>query len=106
MTPVCVCVCACASPCILVCNPFILTFAVLSGDRKEAAENKRLALDGPLYNTEPAPHNWCVHICLYVSVVIVILLILYIYQYYDKITNTEAVAEQWLFNGCFFSLSF
>ncbi|XP_042249852.1 serine/arginine repetitive matrix protein 1 isoform X1 [Thunnus maccoyii] len=27
------------------------------GDRKEAAENKRPTLDGPFYNTEPAPHN-------------------------------------------------
>ncbi|KAM3864874.1 uncharacterized protein ACN63O_010575 [Diretmus argenteus] len=27
------------------------------GDRKEAAENKRPALDGPFYNTEPTPHN-------------------------------------------------
>ncbi|KAM6941646.1 uncharacterized protein PEZ65_003653 [Lycodopsis pacificus] len=26
------------------------------GDRKEAAENKRSMLDGPFYNTEPAPH--------------------------------------------------
>ncbi|KAG7241271.1 hypothetical protein INR49_025789, partial [Caranx melampygus] len=28
------------------------------GDRKEAAENKRPTVDGPFYNTEPAPHNW------------------------------------------------
>ncbi|XP_037620082.1 serine/arginine repetitive matrix protein 1 isoform X1 [Sebastes umbrosus] len=28
-----------------------------SGDRKEAAENKRPMLDGPFFNTEPAPHN-------------------------------------------------
>ncbi|XP_054461066.1 uncharacterized protein si:dkey-117m1.4 isoform X2 [Anoplopoma fimbria] len=27
------------------------------GDRKEAAENRRPMLDGPFYNTEPAPHN-------------------------------------------------
>ncbi|XP_041790175.1 flocculation protein FLO11 isoform X3 [Chelmon rostratus] len=27
------------------------------GDRKEAAENKRLPLDGPFDSTEPAPHN-------------------------------------------------
>ncbi|XP_023274255.1 serine/arginine repetitive matrix protein 1-like isoform X2 [Seriola lalandi dorsalis] len=27
------------------------------GDRKEAAENKRPTLDGPFYNTEPAPNN-------------------------------------------------
>ncbi|XP_053195124.1 serine/arginine repetitive matrix protein 1 isoform X2 [Scomber japonicus] len=27
------------------------------GDRKEAAENKRPTLDGPFYNTEPAPHS-------------------------------------------------
>ncbi|XP_034408479.1 uncharacterized protein LOC117744277 isoform X2 [Cyclopterus lumpus] len=26
------------------------------GDRKEAAENKRSMLDGPFYNTDPAPH--------------------------------------------------
>ncbi|XP_022062516.1 uncharacterized protein si:dkey-117m1.4 isoform X2 [Acanthochromis polyacanthus] len=26
------------------------------GDRKEAGENKRPTLDGPFYNTEPAPH--------------------------------------------------
>lgn len=53
----------CVCPCILVCNPFILTVAVLSGDRKEAAENKRLPLDGPFDSTEPAPHNWWVYIC-------------------------------------------
>ena len=59
MTFVCVCVCLCV--CVLaylVCNPFILTVAVLSGDRKEAAENKRLTLEGPFCNTEPAAHNW------------------------------------------------
>lgn len=45
--------------CILRCNPFTLTVAVLSGDRKEAAENKGPTLDGPFYNTEPASHhNW------------------------------------------------
>ena len=33
MTFVCVSVCVC--PCILVCNPFILTVAVLSGDRRK-----------------------------------------------------------------------
>ncbi|XP_042341504.1 uncharacterized protein DDB_G0284459 isoform X3 [Plectropomus leopardus] len=27
------------------------------GDRKEAAENKRPTLDGPFFNTEPAPHS-------------------------------------------------
>ena len=53
----CVCLCVCVLA-YLVCNPFILTVAVLSGDRKEAAENKRLTLEGTFYNTEPAAHNW------------------------------------------------
>ncbi|XP_026215777.1 serine/arginine repetitive matrix protein 1 isoform X2 [Anabas testudineus] len=29
------------------------------GDRKDAAENKGPTLDGPFYNTEPAPHHNC-----------------------------------------------
>lgn len=49
-------------PWIHACNPFIPTAAVLSGDRKETAENKRLTHDGHFYNTESAPHNWWVNI--------------------------------------------
>lgn len=52
------CVCVCVYPCMLVCNPFILTVVVFSGDRKEAGENKRPNLDGPFYSTQPAPHIW------------------------------------------------
>lgn len=52
------CVCARVFHCVHVCNPFILTVSVLSGERKEAGENKRPMLDSPFYNSEPAPHPW------------------------------------------------
>lgn len=54
-------------PWIHACNPFIPTAAVLSGDRKETAENKRLTHDGQFYNAESAPHNWWVNICDFCS---------------------------------------
>jgi len=72
VTYFCVCVCVCVHAprdevmtCVCVCVSlhfyvifFILTVALLSGDRKEVAENKQSMLDGPFYNTEPAPHYW------------------------------------------------
>ena len=50
-----------ACVCVLVCNPFIPTAAVLSGVCKEASDSKRLAADAPSSSSESAAPCWLVY---------------------------------------------